>query len=123
MKTPPGAHPELGQYRLDDIHVAFDTRVEVIDSVGGRVLATVPVDEALFGLGFLGGRAVSRREDEDGAITLRLWHMRLRNLTNSNGDGGTRCVGVEKSTMKRGAAEEGRACRSGGCTYITKRAS
>ena len=72
-------HPELGPYLLDDINVAYDTVLEVIDPGSGSVVGTAIADQAFFG--FLGGWTVSYHELEDGTPTLQLWQMQLREST------------------------------------------
>lgn len=74
-KTPEDAHPEYGEYRLADVHVGYDTVVEVIDPTVGAVLATTTVDQAL---AFLRrGIASSLHEPADGWPARRFWQLQL----------------------------------------------
>lgn len=76
VKTADDAHPELGEYTLpNDLDNVFDTVVEVIDPVAGRVIASATFDEAFLFVG--AGWAASREDGASLAPRLQIWRLTL----------------------------------------------
>lgn len=76
VKTADDAHPEFGEYTLpNDLDNVFDTVVEVIDPVAGRVIASATFDEAFLFVG--AGWAASQEDGASLAPRLQIWRLTL----------------------------------------------
>ena len=76
VETPENAHPEYGDYILDDMHLAYDTRIEVIDIARRRLIASSVVGEAhAF---YVNGWLFSLDKHEDDMFVRRQWRVDLR---------------------------------------------
>lgn len=93
VRTPPGAHPELGEYMVRDDCEPFYRKIEVLDPRTGRLLATETVPRDLvggrkYGLELTAGGSVFSVSDDDfGFSAVRRWQPALRPANDTQGGG------------------------------------
>ncbi|WP_423928038.1 hypothetical protein [Candidatus Palauibacter sp.] len=76
VETPPGLHPEAGEYTRRENCSLYEQRIEVLDPGAGRILAAANFTD---GFGAVdGGLLFSYETDAFGFPTLRFWRPSLR---------------------------------------------
>lgn len=82
-RTPPGSHPEAEEYMVREGCFLYDTRIEVLDSESGRILALGDIPPGIW-QATDGGLLYSVEEGAFGFPTVRLWKAALRPAENSD---------------------------------------